>query len=108
MAAISRRSRRTCNWPSRLLGAMAALLALAGVAEAQSSAPQVSVAGGVLAGVRDQVVISFKGAPYAAAPVGELRWRPPQPVASWKGVRQANGYGAFCEQKYNAADNGVG
>ncbi len=40
----------------------------------------------------------FKGIPYAAPPVGELRWMPPQPVESWSGVRQAKKYGAIAPQ----------
>ena len=41
---------------------------------------------------------SYKGIPFAAPPVGELRWRPPQPAAKWTGVRQATEYGANCMQ----------
>ena len=40
----------------------------------------------------------FKGIPFAAPPVGPLRWRPPQPVSSWAGVRPADQYGARCMQ----------
>ncbi len=40
----------------------------------------------------------FKGIPYAAPPVGNLRWRAPQPVAPWKGVRAATNYGHDCMQ----------
>lgn len=46
----------------------------------------------------DAKVRIFKGIPYAAPPVGELRWKPPQPVAPWKGVRKAAGFGARCMQ----------
>ena len=47
-----------------------------------------------LQGVVADGVISFKGIPFAAPPVGELRWRPPQPAAKWTGVRQAAEFGA--------------
>ena len=40
----------------------------------------------------------FRGVPYAAAPIGALRWRAPQPVAKWEGVRKADEYGARCFQ----------
>jgi para-nitrobenzyl esterase len=40
----------------------------------------------------------FRGVPYAAPPVGALRWKAPQPVARWEGVRTANEYGARCMQ----------
>ena len=41
---------------------------------------------------------SFLGIPYAAPPTGDLRWRPPQPVAAWSGVREATRYGAAAPQ----------
>src|SRR5947209_20611707 len=40
----------------------------------------------------------FKGVPFAAAPVGELRWHAPQPVAKWTGVRKADTFGSVCVQ----------
>src|SRR4051812_42176400 len=40
----------------------------------------------------------FRGVPYAAPPVGALRWKAPQPVAKWQGVRKAEEYGARCFQ----------
>jgi len=56
---------------------------------------QVSTANGVLEGVisADGMVRTFKGIPYAAPPVGPLRWKPPQPAPSWTGVRKAMDYG---------------
>ena len=41
---------------------------------------------------------SYKGIPYAAPPVGELRWKPPQPVKPWKGIRVARTFPAPCLQ----------
>jgi para-nitrobenzyl esterase len=41
----------------------------------------------------------YRGIPYAAPPVGDLRWRPPQPVASWQGVRAADHFSARCMQR---------
>ena len=46
----------------------------------------------------DSKVRSFKGIPFAAPPVGALRWKPPQPVASWTGIRKATEFGARCMQ----------
>jgi para-nitrobenzyl esterase len=40
----------------------------------------------------------FKGIPFAQPPIGDLRWREPQPVKSWNGVRDAGEYGAPCAQ----------
>lgn len=46
-------------------------------------------------------VTVFKGIPYAAPPVGPLRWKPPQPHAKWAGVRPATRFGASCVQVIN-------
>src|SRR5579863_7809334 len=60
----------------------------------------VTVAGGRVAGVRgsDSSVTVFKGIPFAAPPVGNLRWRAPQPVAAWQGVKSADQFGNSCIQ----------
>ena len=44
-------------------------------------------------------VTSYKGVPFAAPPIGDLRWRPPQPAVPWKDVREATQYGHDCMQK---------
>ncbi|XP_078684143.1 fatty acyl-CoA hydrolase precursor, medium chain-like [Branchiostoma floridae x Branchiostoma belcheri] len=46
-------------------------------------------------------IYTFKGIPYAAPPVGDLRWRPPQNPASWTGVRDASQFGSRCPQVYD-------
>lgn len=61
---------------------------------------RVRVESGLVEGVPspDQAVVAFKGIPYAAAPVGNLRWREPQPAARWEGIRGAANFGACCTQ----------
>src|ERR1022692_3475610 len=67
---------------------------------AQLRSVEQRTANGILRGVvsADGKVRTFKGIPYAAPPVGPLRWKAPQPAAAWTGVRQATEYGARCMQ----------
>ncbi len=58
----------------------------------------VSVDTGRIQGSAEAGVISFKGIPFAAPPVGKLRWRPPQPAAKGNGIRQATQFGHDCMQ----------
>lgn len=80
----------------RLIAAAIALPLLASTALA--AAPQVKVSSGTLEGVEQGKVLAFKGVPFAAPPVGDLRWRAPAPVAPWQGVRPAKDYGNDCQQ----------
>ncbi len=63
-----------------------------------TAADTVRVEGGEITGVSDRGVRVFKGIPYAAPPVGERRWKPPQPVIAWRGVRDGSTFGAECPQ----------
>ena len=61
----------------------------------------VMVTGGALRGAvsaGNDEIVAFKGIPYAAPPVGDLRWRPPEPVVGWEGVRDASESGPICVQ----------
>jgi para-nitrobenzyl esterase len=60
----------------------------------------VKIENGALEGVLngDGSVRIYKGVPFAAPPVGKLRWQAPQPVESWKGVRKASEFGSHCVQ----------
>ena len=73
---------------------LAAPLAVLG----EPSGPQVKTASGVVEGKADGAVHAFLGIPYAAPPVGELRWKPPVAAATWTGVRKATEFGAHCMQ----------
>ena len=67
---------------------------------ASANAQQVRTDAGTIEGTTsaDGKVQIFKGIPYAASPVGDLRWKAPQAVAKWKGVKKATEYGARCMQ----------
>lgn len=64
------------------------------------AADQLEVSGGIIEGTRAEGsnIRLFKGIPFAAAPVGERRWKAPGPVESWEGVRKANTWGTHCMQ----------
>ena len=78
---------------------VAASFAAFGVAAAPLSvAPIVKIDSGRLSGAEKEGVKSFLGIPYAAPPTGDLRWRAPQPVKPWQGVRPATEFGPVCRQ----------
>jgi para-nitrobenzyl esterase len=84
--------------------AVAALLA-AGVARAQpTETVRARIESGVVVGVAYPNANVFKNIPFAAPPVGELRWAPPQPVKPWTAPRPAAQQGPSCPQTMNAND----
>jgi para-nitrobenzyl esterase len=83
------------HWLGRACVAVAACgLCLSAAAEVLTA----KVKGGEVQGVAAGGVVAFKGIPFAAPPVGERRWKKPEPVAPWQGVRAANAYGPSCMQ----------
>ncbi len=80
--------------------ALAAILAIAHGSAAQPppAVPVVSTKDGAVAGVKEGGLAIFRGIPFAAPPAGPLRWRPPQRIAPWPGVRPATAFGPLCWQ----------
>ncbi|HEX3887842.1 MAG TPA: carboxylesterase family protein [Phenylobacterium sp.] len=77
---------------------MTLLAALFALAPALASAAEVWIDAGRLRGVETQGVAAYEGVPYAAPPVGPLRWREPQSVSPWTGVRDATAFAPACIQ----------
>ena len=84
------------RWSVIILG----VLALAGAAQG-AEAPKARVESGLLAGTQTERARIFRNIPYAAPPVGDLRWAPPQRPAAWSGERDARANGPSCPQKMN-------
>jgi para-nitrobenzyl esterase len=87
--------RRHSTWATGML--MGMTLAAAGTAAAQV---QVKTGGGIVEGTTgsDPRIRAFRGIPFAAPPVGDLRWKAPRPAAPWQGVRKATEFGSRCMQ----------
>ena len=70
--------------------ALAALLLAA--CKTETKVPVLTITGGQVQGVATDIpgVVAYKGIPYAAPPIGDLRWKEPQPVVAWDGVLQAD------------------
>ncbi len=88
-----------------LISVACAVIVAPNRASAQSTAavaPRVTIGSGVLRGAwvdSSANIATFKGIPYAAPPVGPLRWRPPVPVTAWADERDASAYGFACPQE---------
>ncbi len=65
----------------------------------------VEVTGGTIEGVEQDGIFSYKGIPFASPPVGELRWKAPEPVQPWTGIKKADAFGPACMQAANSMGN---
>jgi para-nitrobenzyl esterase len=94
---------RTCGRLTVAGATLGALIAAApavsaGTAGGPAAGPVAGTANGPVRGLANGAVDEFLGIPYAAPPVGALRWQPPQPAARWYGVRDATQYAPHCPQ----------
>ena len=94
LAASSQRRRSMSNGWRR--GSVAGALCL--IAATHWAKPA-RVESGAVEGVTKDALTIYMGVPFAAPPLGELRWREPQPVVPWKGTRQATSFAPACMQK---------
>ncbi|WP_103565728.1 carboxylesterase/lipase family protein [Actinomadura rubteroloni] len=85
-----------------LAGAGLAGLAQSPVAAGTAGPPTVRTDKGALRGKATAATDQFLGVPYAAPPVKNLRWKPPRPVARWRGVRDATSFSPSCVQNTTA------
>mgnify|MGYP003578349760 CR=1 FL=1 len=90
------------------LGLLLALCGIAALVERPAAMipEQVKIESGLLSGTAGTTQTSvrvFKGVPFAAPPLGDLRWKAPQPAAKWDGVRKAAEFGPQCWQAAGCA-----
>ena len=85
---------------SRALAVVAVVALLVSTADAARAqgAPRVTTVAGIVEGTSVDGAVVFRGIPYAAPPVGDLRWHAPEPAAPWTGVHRAVDFGAACPQ----------
>ena len=98
MAWMGARLAVACLTLGSLVAAAPAVSAVAVAGGATAGGPVASTANGLVGGMASGGVDEFLGIPYAAPPVGALRWQPPQPAVSWSGVRAATAFAPHCPQ----------
>lgn len=93
--------RGPCGWLVAVAFGFGLCVTPGAIAARQPANPVVKTADGSVSGTFDAAsrVASFKGLPFAAPPVGNLRWRAPQPPHSWTGVRDGSKFGPSCMQR---------
>src|SRR5690349_4166858 len=95
-------------WEAPMIRSLLAVVGALALIASPASAQTVKTKSGDVAGVTKEGVASWKGIPFAAPPVGDLRWKAPQPVNAWTGVKQAKEIGPACLQPDRGDGGGVG
>src|SRR5713226_9853348 len=95
---LQQKARATRRAPWTLGVVAACLLAMSPVRNAMAGSPVVMTHDGPVKGLSTPTMREFLGIPYAAAPVDDLRWRPPQPHARWLAPRDATRFASHCAQ----------
>jgi para-nitrobenzyl esterase len=75
------------------------------IKEAPQVTVKVEVTGGTIEGIEQDGILIYKGIPFAAPPVGELRWKAPAPVQPWSGIKKTDAFCNACMQAANAMGN---
>lgn len=95
-------ARSSSMFRQRVVLTWALALSLGAAVAQAAEAPRAAVTGGTVIGktatVNGVALHEFQGIPYAAPPLGALRWKPPQPVTAWKTARDASSFGPRCMQ----------
>jgi para-nitrobenzyl esterase len=81
-----------------LIRALVLVVVLATSAITLAQSPKALTQSGAISGARESGLSVYKGVPFAAPPVGDLRWRPPAPVAPWTGTRKTDAFAPACMQ----------
>src|SRR5215471_6732302 len=87
----------------RIIAVLGLMLTVAIGSPVAAQITTATVAGGKLMGVEHDGIVSFKGVPFAAPPVGALRWKAPQPLKPWAGTKTADTFAPACMQDVSMA-----
>ncbi len=90
---------------SSCLVVLLVLIVFAGACSSPSLTTVVEVTGGTIEGIEQDGIFSYKGIPFAAPPVGDLRWKAPEPVQPWTGIKKADAFAPACMQAANSMGN---
>jgi len=85
---------------------VAGLVVLSGCTQQAQDPTTVKTSAGYVSGINQSGIRVYLGVPFAAPPVGDLRWRPPAPVRSWEGTKAATAYGPTCPEAQKGSQPG--